>query len=313
MPSYWRSPETIEQLNRLERPGFAVEFLRRNAGYRRDYARTLRQIAGASITDAAQFGARPPMGVVVFVHDPDIPAGDERGSGAGSFARHADPRRRRHPASTPSRRSIRPSLARSWPTGREIDGRERHNRRRVRRTSTSGCRSDAGRADGPDSAADRWRLRAAPRYRIAVLSARLRGQRIDLLPRALQLTPLTAARLIQLLHAHDVQELGGGPREIAAEALGSLQATLPSVEWKDSSGASHGQPSDPRLDRTRERRLSADCCAAASATPPSRLRSLTAHRHQLGALSVALAADNQGGHDPSKIFVHPQRLNSPPP
>lgn len=45
MPThYWRSPETIDRLNRLERPGFAVEFLRRNADYRRDYARTLRQI-----------------------------------------------------------------------------------------------------------------------------------------------------------------------------------------------------------------------------------------------------------------------------
>ncbi|MEI9986590.1 MAG: DUF6499 domain-containing protein [Aliidongia sp.] len=43
--SFWRSSETIEHLNRLERPGFAVEFLRRNVGYRRDYARTHRQIA----------------------------------------------------------------------------------------------------------------------------------------------------------------------------------------------------------------------------------------------------------------------------
>jgi hypothetical protein len=41
----WRSPETIERLNRLDRPGFAVEFLRRNAEYRRDYAKTQRQIA----------------------------------------------------------------------------------------------------------------------------------------------------------------------------------------------------------------------------------------------------------------------------
>lgn len=40
----WRSPETIEQLNRLDRPGFAAELLRRNSAYRRDYARTLRQI-----------------------------------------------------------------------------------------------------------------------------------------------------------------------------------------------------------------------------------------------------------------------------
>lgn len=46
MPTqYWRSPETIERLNRLERPGFALEFLRRNADYRRDFARTKRLIA----------------------------------------------------------------------------------------------------------------------------------------------------------------------------------------------------------------------------------------------------------------------------
>jgi hypothetical protein len=46
MPTeYWRSLETIERLKRLERPGFAVEFLRRNADYRRDYTRMLRQIA----------------------------------------------------------------------------------------------------------------------------------------------------------------------------------------------------------------------------------------------------------------------------
>ncbi|MCP3476443.1 DUF6499 domain-containing protein [Bradyrhizobium sp. CCGUVB1N3] len=46
MPTqYWRSPETIERLNRLERPGFALEFLRRNADYRRDFARIQRQIA----------------------------------------------------------------------------------------------------------------------------------------------------------------------------------------------------------------------------------------------------------------------------
>ncbi|WP_271591224.1 transcriptional regulator domain-containing protein [Bradyrhizobium sp. CCBAU 65884] len=46
MPTqYWRSPETIQRLNRLERPGFALEFLRRNADYRRDFARTERRIA----------------------------------------------------------------------------------------------------------------------------------------------------------------------------------------------------------------------------------------------------------------------------
>lgn len=50
--SFWRSSEAMEQLNRLDRAGFAVEFLRRNAGYRRDYARSLRQIAGG-VTDPA--------------------------------------------------------------------------------------------------------------------------------------------------------------------------------------------------------------------------------------------------------------------
>jgi hypothetical protein len=68
---------------------------------------------------------------------------------------------------------------------------------------------------------------------------RLHGQRVALLPRALQLTTLQRSRLIQLLLAHDAQELGGGPREIAMEALGSLQATLPSVEWKDSAARRH--------------------------------------------------------------------------
>lgn len=50
MPTeYWRSPETIDRLSRLERPGFAVEFLRRNDRYRRDFTRTQRQIARASV------------------------------------------------------------------------------------------------------------------------------------------------------------------------------------------------------------------------------------------------------------------------
>ena len=53
--SFWRSSEAMEQLNRLDRAGFAVEFLRRNAGYRRDYVRTLRQIAGGVDSDAARF------------------------------------------------------------------------------------------------------------------------------------------------------------------------------------------------------------------------------------------------------------------
>lgn len=63
---------------------------------------------------------------------------------------------------------------------------------------------------------------------------RLSGQRIALLPAALQLTSFQKRRLIQLLHAFDVHESGGGPRDVAAEVLNSVHAQLPSVEWKDS-------------------------------------------------------------------------------
>jgi hypothetical protein len=80
----------------------------------------------------------------------------------------------------------------------------------------------------PDDVAD-LRLDVALRF-----VRRLRGRRIALLPCALQLTPIQRARLIQLLLAHDIHEAGGGPRDVATAATGSLQAVLPSVEWKDS-------------------------------------------------------------------------------
>lgn len=63
---------------------------------------------------------------------------------------------------------------------------------------------------------------------------RLLGERVKLLPTALRLTPLQRSRFIQLLHAFDIHDAGGGPREVAAEVLVSEQARLPSVEWKDS-------------------------------------------------------------------------------
>lgn len=63
---------------------------------------------------------------------------------------------------------------------------------------------------------------------------RLAGQRISLLPAALRLTAFQKHRLIQLLHAFDVHDSGGGPRDVAAEVLASDHAQLPSVEWKDS-------------------------------------------------------------------------------
>ena len=63
---------------------------------------------------------------------------------------------------------------------------------------------------------------------------RLSGQRLNFLPTALRLTSFQKRRLIQLLHAFDVHDAGGGPRDIAAEVLSSDHAQLPSVEWKDS-------------------------------------------------------------------------------
>ena len=63
---------------------------------------------------------------------------------------------------------------------------------------------------------------------------RLRQKRADLLPARLRLTPLQKVRLIQLLHTFDILRDGGGRRDVANEVLDSEQASLPSVEWKDS-------------------------------------------------------------------------------
>ncbi len=49
----WRSPETTERLKRLERPGFAAEFLRRNHDYRREYARMERLIKRRGVDESA--------------------------------------------------------------------------------------------------------------------------------------------------------------------------------------------------------------------------------------------------------------------
>lgn len=63
---------------------------------------------------------------------------------------------------------------------------------------------------------------------------RLAGQRTGLLPAALRLTAFQKRRLIQLLHAFDVHDLGGGPRDVAAKVLASDHAHRRSIEWKDS-------------------------------------------------------------------------------
>jgi hypothetical protein len=63
---------------------------------------------------------------------------------------------------------------------------------------------------------------------------RLHGQTIGLLPQALRLTMQRKRRLVQLLHAFDIHDMGGGPRDVAEIILRSEHAQLPSVEWKDS-------------------------------------------------------------------------------
>ncbi len=63
---------------------------------------------------------------------------------------------------------------------------------------------------------------------------RLQDHRTAFLPRALQLTAQQRARLIQLLHAYDIHEAGGGPRDVSIEVARSKQAALPAIEWKDS-------------------------------------------------------------------------------
>lgn len=51
--SDWRSARTAEKLMRLDRPQFAVEFLRRHPGYNDDYRNTQDQIASGSLAPDA--------------------------------------------------------------------------------------------------------------------------------------------------------------------------------------------------------------------------------------------------------------------
>lgn len=52
MPTqFWRSEETQEQLKRLDRSGFAAEFLRRNPRYRADCEQTQRAITQGEVDE----------------------------------------------------------------------------------------------------------------------------------------------------------------------------------------------------------------------------------------------------------------------
>lgn len=48
--SDWRSASTAQKLMRLDRPQFAIEFLRRHPGYNKDYRSTHDQIAAGLLT-----------------------------------------------------------------------------------------------------------------------------------------------------------------------------------------------------------------------------------------------------------------------
>ncbi|MBS0989532.1 DUF2285 domain-containing protein [Acetobacter okinawensis] len=88
----------------------------------------------------------------------------------------------------------------------------------------------------PMDAAAELRLDVALRF-----LRRQRGQRVGLLPRALQLTPLQRARQIQLLLAFDIHEAGGSARDIALAVNRSWQAALPAVEWRNTAARRHAE------------------------------------------------------------------------
>lgn len=50
--SDWRSPQAAAEVNGLDYPGFAQEFLRRNPDYRRDHASMVRRIAAGTVREA---------------------------------------------------------------------------------------------------------------------------------------------------------------------------------------------------------------------------------------------------------------------
>ncbi|MBY6243382.1 transcriptional regulator domain-containing protein [Methylosinus sp. Sm6] len=53
MPTnFWKTPDSIKQLNDLDPSGFALEFLRRNSKYRQDYRETLRRIERGAVDEA---------------------------------------------------------------------------------------------------------------------------------------------------------------------------------------------------------------------------------------------------------------------
>lgn len=90
----WRSPRAYDELNRLDRAGFAWEFLRRNADYQRDYARTVRRIASGVVdeeTALAQLGSQ--WGLIFRLQSEASPESRATAVAAGARTGRRHPRR----------------------------------------------------------------------------------------------------------------------------------------------------------------------------------------------------------------------------
>ena len=273
MPTeYWRSPETIDHLNRLERPGFAVEFLRRNADYRRDFARTQRQIARASrrCRDRPR-RSRSAMGVAFSPMTRVFPSGLEPVTwlpelSPGTLILETAPSGFEPLSSLIPRNSAQSSLIDTDDEGRElvvVDGSgELHIRSARRSDRHTFCRSAAARHLVRTSARRRTALRP-PSSWPAHQTSSLRPS-----PDASAEAPArpASARLRRS------RTWGRPTRRRGEMILRSEHARLPSVEWKDFPRPAHRQPSHSRLDCARRTRLSQTSARRLTRTsdPPER-------------------------------------------
>jgi hypothetical protein len=227
--SFWRSADAVERLSRLDRAGFAAEFLRRNETYRRDFRRTARAVEAGHLSAEDGRSALARRWGCLTAPNPDGPPGAE----PVLWLAEISPATLVLGAAPPGFEQTRPvELARFGAVVADIAAR---GRRQI------AVRDHRGELQIALLSADALRrpaaivpLDGALEMRIAALR-RLTGRRRGGVgpPRAMRLKPLQRARLIQLLRAHDIHAAGGGPREIAAEVVGSAQARLPAVEWKD--------------------------------------------------------------------------------
>jgi hypothetical protein len=85
--SDWRSASTANELMRLDRDQFAVEFLRRNPAYAEDYRNTQDHIASGSLAhDAGMARLARQWGLIFPACTRDARMGVSRPVAAGTFA-----------------------------------------------------------------------------------------------------------------------------------------------------------------------------------------------------------------------------------